>query len=386
MDTLFNIYKVSPFSIIKLNVPDTLFYNIDLHLDLKIDSVLSNKNEKKNNKLIELNEIRLDRYVKSVSPLLEDELLDEQMLFTRLISISSSTRSSSDGIICTEQSILLKNNNTIFIKELKEVESHIISKINLNDNFTSYQNVPLKISEITYTSTTTNPYSSVNDINSEIWTTKSEKMLKVWANKAECYKIMHEKANKKYYCLNIWFNIPSIIITTIIGSGSFAVSNDNNSNKSNFLVIIGCMNIFATILTAIVNFMNFGKKMEAHKNAAIEWNKFCRKIIIELDKIRPHRINVNKFVLQLNNEYDHLFEYYPSIPNDIIKWFHLSFNNFKLNNIKYGFVECINENLCFPFGCNIDLFSNKFINDQSCLCPICMESKTYMNSLPYEMV
>jgi hypothetical protein len=197
---------------------------------------------------------------------------------------------------------------------------------------------------------------------------------------------MHEKTNKKYYCLNLWFNIPSIIISTITGSGTFAVSNNNHTSTPVILIIIGFMNIFAAILTGIINYMNFGKKMEVHKNAAIEWNKFSRKIIIELDKIRSYRINVNKFILELNNEYDYLFEYYPSIPNDIIKWFHLSFNNFKSNNIPIGFTECINKIFCFPFGCNIFLFFNKSINNKTCLCPICIESKTYMNSLPYEMV
>jgi hypothetical protein len=39
--------------------------------------------------------------------------------------------------------------------------------------------------------------------------------LKKWADKGQCYKAMHERSYKRYWCLNAWFNIPVIIISTI---------------------------------------------------------------------------------------------------------------------------------------------------------------------------
>jgi hypothetical protein len=222
------------------------------------------------------------------------------------------------------------------------------------------------------------------------WRNEQENILKKWADRSLCFKIMHERSYKKYWCLNAWFNIPVIIIATITGSGTFAVSNNNNyMNTPIILVIIGCINICAGILTAIINYMNIGRKMESHKIAGVEWNKFCRKIIIELDKPRPQRINVTKFIIQINNEYDHLFENYPSIPDDIIKWFHISWGNPKFTNTQNEFTECIYDNCCFPCGCNIfSCFNNNLNNNNNklCVCPICIESKTYINSVPYQMV
>ena len=46
------------------------------------------------------------------------------------------------------------------------------------------------------------------------WKNEQEDILKNWADKALCYKAMHDRAYKKYWCLNAWFNIPVIILST----------------------------------------------------------------------------------------------------------------------------------------------------------------------------
>ena len=53
-----------------------------------------------------------------------------------------------------------------------------------------------------------------------IWRKEQEDILKKWADKALCYKTMHDKATKKYWCLNAWFNIPVIILSTLTGTGN----------------------------------------------------------------------------------------------------------------------------------------------------------------------
>jgi hypothetical protein len=47
-------------------------------------------------------------------------------------------------------------------------------------------------------------------------------ILKKWADKALCLKIMHERSYKRFWCLNAWYNIPVIIISTLTGTGNFA--------------------------------------------------------------------------------------------------------------------------------------------------------------------
>ena len=46
-----------------------------------------------------------------------------------------------------------------------------------------------------------------------VWKSEQEDILKVWADKALCYKAMHDRSTKKFWCLNAWFNIPIIILS-----------------------------------------------------------------------------------------------------------------------------------------------------------------------------
>ena len=49
------------------------------------------------------------------------------------------------------------------------------------------------------------------------WRIENERILKSWCDKSICYQIMHDRAHKRYWCLNAWFAIPVIIISTITG-------------------------------------------------------------------------------------------------------------------------------------------------------------------------
>lgn len=194
------------------------------------------------------------------------------------------------------------------------------------------------------------------------WKEEQEKILKKWADKAMCFKLMHERANKKYWCLNAWFNIPVIIISTITGTGNFA-SNSFGGYAEIFIFVLGGFNIFAGVLATIATYTGVAQKLEAHRYASISWDKFSRKLQIELAKSRKARISAKSFVKQSAEEYDRLIEMSPILPNDIIRWF--------TNMIETGEFEerleecqlCCFENFCFPCGCSFC----------SCSCDNCKE-------------
>lgn len=184
------------------------------------------------------------------------------------------------------------------------------------------------------------------------WKKEQENMLKKWADKAICLKLMHDRSNKKFWCLNAWFNIPIIIISTLTGTGNFASSSfDNNTHQ--FIFILGGLNIFGGILATIANYSGIAQKLEGHRFASISWDKFSRKIQMELSKLRQDRINAKDFMKQISEEYDRLIEISPIIPNDVVRWF--------TNMVETGeFEEELDEILlffydfcCFPCGCKI---------------------------------
>jgi len=178
-----------------------------------------------------------------------------------------------------------------------------------------------------------------------LWKEDQEDILKKWADKGTCFKMMHERAYKKYWCMNAWFNIPVIIISTITGTGNFA-SNNFGAYAQMFTFIIGGFNIFAGMLATISTYIGAAQKLEGHRFSSIQWDKFTRKVQIELAKTRNDRIKAKIFIKQCAEEYDRLIEMSPILPNDIIKWFKDVIDNKDNDNDSFCY-ECV----CFPCGC-----------------------------------
>ena len=95
------------------------------------------------------------------------------------------------------------------------------------------------------------------------WKIEQEQILKRWADKGQCLKAMHERAYKKYWCLNAWFNIPIIILSTLTGTGNFAQSLFG-SWASNFILIVGATSIFIAMLQTVGQYTGVAQKLESH--------------------------------------------------------------------------------------------------------------------------
>jgi hypothetical protein len=182
-----------------------------------------------------------------------------------------------------------------------------------------------------------------------VWSNEQEQILKKWGDKALCLKIMHERSYKKFWCLNAWFNIPVIIISTITGTGNFA-SGTFGEYGTLISFVIGGFNIFAGILATIATYTTVSQKVEAHKFSLVNWDKFSRKIQIELSKSRKDRIKAYDFIKNITEEYDRLIEMSPIIPDDIIRWFNTMIETGNLEDNLDGCLICCNECFCFPCG------------------------------------
>ena len=183
------------------------------------------------------------------------------------------------------------------------------------------------------------------------WKSEQEHILKKWGDKSLCFKMMHERAYKKYWCLNAWFNIPVIIISTITGTGNFA-SGSFGSSSQYITFVIGGFNLFAGILATVATYTGVAQKLEAHRFSSIAWDKYSRKVQIELSKSRSDRTRAKDFIKQSAEEYDRLIEMSPILPNDIIRWFT---NIIQTGALDEELDECSTfcfECFCFPCGCS----------------------------------
>ncbi len=200
------------------------------------------------------------------------------------------------------------------------------------------------------------------------WGKEQEDILKKWADKSLCFKMMHERSFKRFWCLNAWFNIPVIIISTITGTGNFA--SGSFGPKSELIIFgLGALNIFAGILATIATYTGVAQRLEAHKFACIAWDKYSRKVQIELAKPRNDRVKAKDFIKQSAEEYDRLIEMSPVLPNDVIRWFTNVIETGEFDEDLGECETCCYECFCFPCGCSFCR-----------VCPTCLCAHKHVHS------
>jgi len=161
------------------------------------------------------------------------------------------------------------------------------------------------------------------------WAKEQENLMAEWADKAGCYRWLHDRCEKKYSSLNMSITIPVIILSTLTGTANFALGSfippDNPDLKNYVGAGIGIVSIFAGILTTLGNFLRYAQGSEAHRVAGISWGKFQRQIAVELAINPIERIDAMDFLKICRAELDRLIEQSPPIPDSIIAEFEKEF-------------------------------------------------------------
>ena len=180
---------------------------------------------------------------------------------------------------------------------------------------------------------------SLNNVNGQKrpikWTKEHENLMVDWADKALCYRWLHSKSNEKYNSLNTWFTIPVIIMSTVTGTANFAQEKFPEATKNYVPMLIGGVNIIAGIITTVQQFLKISELNEAHRVASLSWDKFYRKIRIELAKSPDERLGITDFLKTCTEEFDRLMEISPNIDEIIIKKFQQTFQG-KVKTDKKG--------------------------------------------------
>ena len=153
------------------------------------------------------------------------------------------------------------------------------------------------------------------------WENHHETIFVDWADKAACYKWMHNKSYIKYSSKRNMYTIPVIIMSTLTGTANFALERIPAEYQDTASIVIGSINILAGIITTVAQFLKLNELTESHRTASIAWDKFHRSIRIELIKSPEERPDINYFIKTARDEYDRLMETCPQIDKDIVELF-----------------------------------------------------------------
>lgn len=160
-----------------------------------------------------------------------------------------------------------------------------------------------------------------------IWSRELEELLALWADKALCYRWLHDLAEKKFTRLNQTIQIPVIILSTVTGALNVGISSVfPESMKQYANISLGGVSLITGIISTIGNFLRYAQNMEGHRVASIQWSKFHRNIAAEIAIHPDQRQNSKKFFTIHRAELDRLVEQSPSIPTDIVEHFEKRFS------------------------------------------------------------
>tara|TARA_B100001287_G_C22683012_1_gene531601 strand:- start:2537 stop:3388 length:852 start_codon:yes stop_codon:yes gene_type:complete len=153
------------------------------------------------------------------------------------------------------------------------------------------------------------------------WESHHENIFVDWADKAACYKWLHNKSYLKYSSKRNLFTIPVIVMSTLTGTANFALERVPIEYQDICSIGIGSVNILAGIITTIAQFLKLNELTESHRVASIAWDKFHRSIRLELIKSPEERTDVTYFMKSSRDEFDRLMETCPPIDKSIADMF-----------------------------------------------------------------
>jgi hypothetical protein len=162
------------------------------------------------------------------------------------------------------------------------------------------------------------------------WTSELEEMMADWADKAACYRWMHEETSRLYQGRDRYFNIPVIILSGLTAGANFAMNSlvgDDPEKQKYAQLGLGGASLLTGIIQTLMNFYAYAKLNEAHRVAGVSWGKFNRLLCIEMRLHPDERMDSINFLKMFRIELDRLIEQSPIIPKNVIQDFNHLFKH-----------------------------------------------------------
>lgn len=144
------------------------------------------------------------------------------------------------------------------------------------------------------------------------WNGFQEEMLCKWSNTAQVYSTMHNQTWHKYKGYKTMLSWPSIVISAITTSTTFATINTENNSILN--IVVGGFMLLSTVLAASDKFFDFQTKSSDHLQASCVYDGIVLEIEAQLSFPRDQREEASAFIDKIRSSMVALKKTCPDIP------------------------------------------------------------------------
>lgn len=170
--------------------------------------------------------------------------------------------------------------------------------------------------------------------NTSEWTTEIEDILLDYALEAETLYYVYNKSVLIYKKFINWYQIPSIIISSITGALLFDKEISTYESAS---YVLASMNIIIAILQTLLKFFNYTELESQCMTLSIEYLKIYEEIRLQLQLEQHKRHNAGEFLDKITKQREHLYSQFSIIQDKIRSEFKKRHKNLdlplKLNHI-----------------------------------------------------
>jgi len=147
----------------------------------------------------------------------------------------------------------------------------------------------------------------------------SFELLEEWRRRIERLQLAHYASARRYEHFHLWLGIPTIILSTIVGTSVFA-SLSQDSQQANHLwmqIAIGLLSVVAATLAALQTFLRYPELAEKHRLAGARFISLKREIeLLMLVPLTPDEM-VRGAMADIKTRWMKLQEDNPNLPGNI---------------------------------------------------------------------
>lgn len=147
------------------------------------------------------------------------------------------------------------------------------------------------------------------------WSEPLEQVAKEHAERCLALAWAHEEAQRWSASWNTRLVFPSIVLATFSGAG--AVGADQLLPFAGATTLVGVISLLVGVLQTVQNYFGFAKNAEAHRIAALQYNKMHAQLSMQLALPRNERKRAADIIEIINTERDRLSEIVPILPQAV---------------------------------------------------------------------